>query len=238
MTVTDFATCVLSFYFLVRGAMRGFFNSLIFPVSIIVATILSAVYFKMTNDMTVSLAIGLIGPFLLCFLLKFIFNIWLKAINSDIKQPLLLSRLAGAALTFIWGWIFIIFTLILLVVLPPWGGILTQVHDDVVKSSSYLYIAKPIKEAFSPEPKQIAAADLNGSNAKDDARSLAEDPRFQKIMQDPEVQKDIDTHDIAKLMSNPKMMALVQQIMSDPQTMKRVLAIYKNQAQAQPAQNP
>lgn len=122
MTVTDFATGILSIYFLYRGAVRGFINSLIFPLSMIAATILSAVYFKISNDMIISLAIGLVGPFLLCFLLKLIFKMWVQAINSDIKQPSSLSRLAGAALNLIWGWVFIVFTLILLAVLPSWGG--------------------------------------------------------------------------------------------------------------------
>ena len=34
-------------------------------------------------------------------------------------------------------------------------------------------------------------------------------------------------------MSNPKMMDLTQQIMSDPATMKKVMALYSSQAQAQ-----
>jgi uncharacterized membrane protein len=225
MTVTDFVTGVLSFYLLARGAMRGFINSLIFPLSIIAATIFSAVYFKMTNDMIISLAIGLIGPFLLCFLLKFIFKIWVQAINSDITQPVLISRLAGAILTFVWGWVFIIFTLILLAVLPPWEGVLKGMHDDVTKSASYLTIAKPIQETFYTTSKQTSVG-LNGASANDDAKSLALDPRFQRILQDPEIQKEINAHDIAKLMSNPKMMNLVQQIMSDPDTMKKVMALY------------
>jgi uncharacterized membrane protein len=238
MTVTDFATCILSLYFLYRGATRGFINSLLFPVSIIVTTILSAVYYKMTNDMIISLAIGLVGPLLLCILLKFIFKLWVLALNNDIQQPGFSSRLAGAALNLIWGWVFIIFTLIMIVVLPPWGGNLTAAHNDVQRSASYISIAKPIQEAFFPGSKQNPAADINGSVAKEDATSLANDPRFQKILQDPEIQKDIESHDIAKLMSNPKMMNLVQQIMSDPDTMKKVLTLYKSQAQTQSPQNP
>lgn len=104
---------------------------------------------------------------------------------------------------------------------------MTGAHHDAVRSASYQLIAKPVKEAVFPDSQQNAAADLNSPLAKDDARSLALDPRFQKILQDPEIQKEIDAHDMAKLMSNPKMMNLVQQIMSDPDTMKKVLALYK-----------
>ena len=234
MTVTDFATGVLSVYFLYRGTTRGFINSLLFPFSIIAATVLSAVYFKMTNNMIISLLIGLVGPFILCFLLKFILKLWLQAINCDIKQPGFISRIAGAALTLVWGWVFIVLVLILFAVMPTWGYNLSAVHNDVIRSASYQIVARPVKEIFFDGPRQNAAAAINGPSANDDAKTLAQDPRFQKVMQDPEIQNEIDRHDLAKLMSNPKMMSLVQQIMNDPDTMKKVLALYKSQAHAQP----
>jgi uncharacterized membrane protein len=230
MTVTDFATFVISVYFLGRGASRGFINSLLFPFSIIAATILSAVYFKITGDVIISLLIGLIGPFLLCIILKIIFKMWVQAVNIDIAQPGFISRLAGAALTLLWGWVFIIFALILLAVAPPWGETLTAAHNDAVKSASYQFIAKPLQEVLFTASKENIAAVPGGSLLRDDARSLSEDPRFQKVLQDPDIQKEIEAHDIAKLMSNPKMMDLVQQIMSDPGTMKKVMALYTSQA--------
>jgi len=225
MAVTDIVTLILSIFFLIRGASRGFMHSLTGPFSIIVTTIISIIYYQTTEDMIASLIIGLIGPLLLNLLLKFLLKAWVKATNTDIK-PNFLSRLGGSILTLIWGWVFIIFTLILLTVLPPWGETLTAVHNDVTKSNSYLIAAKPLEETF------FAASKNN------DAKSLAEDPRFQKILQDPDIQKEIDAHDIVKLMRNPKMMDLVQQIMRDPATMKKIMAIYKSQAQPQAAKNP
>ena len=177
--------------------------------------------------------IGLIGPLLLGLLLKFLFKIWVTATNIDIKQPRFLSRLGGAVLTFIWGWVFIIFTLILLTVLPPWGKTLTVLHDDVSNSVSYVYAAKPLEECFFAAPKQNTAA-VTGETSGSDVKSLAEDPRFQKVLQDPDIQKEIDAHDIVKLMGNPKMMDLVQQIMNDPATMKKVFALYGSQANQKP----
>ncbi len=205
-------------------------NSLTVPFSIIVATIISIIYYQTTEDMIASLLIGLIGPLLLNLLLKFLLKTWAKAINTEIK-PGFLSRLGGSVLTLIWGWVFIIFALILLTVLPPWGETLTAVHNDVTKSASCL-IAKHLEEIlFGPHDghSQLLAA----SKQNNDAKSLAEDPRFREILHDPDIQKEIDAHDIVKLMNNPKMMDLVKQIMSDPVTMKRVFALYKSQAQPQ-----
>jgi len=223
--MTDIVTFLLSFYFLIQGAVRGFMNSLTVPFSIIVATIISIIYYQITKDVIISLALALIGPLLLHLLLKFLLKTWARATNREIN-PNFLSRLGGAILTFTWWWIFIIFTLILLTVLPPWGKTLTAIHNDVSTSASYIYIAKPLGEAITSEAPSS------------DAKSLAEDPRFQKILQDPDIQKEIDAHDIVKLMSNPKMMDLAQQIMSDPATMKKVMALYSSQTQPQTAKSP
>ena len=233
MAVTDIATLILSIFFLVRGALRGVMNSLISPFSIIVTTIISIIYYQITKDVIISLVLALIGPLLLSLLLKFLLEIWVKTTYRDIKQPGFLSRLGGAVLTFSWGWVFIILTLILLTILPPWGKTLTAVHDDVSNSTSYIYAAKPLEERFFAAPKQNAAA-LTGEASGSDVKSLAEDPRFQKILQDPDIQKEIDAHDIVKLMGNPKMMDLVQQIMNDPATMKKVFALYNSRAQQKP----
>ena len=172
---------------------------------------------------------------LLNFLLKFLLKTWAKATNSEIK-PDFLSRLGGAILTLAWGWVFIIFTLILLAVLPPWGKTLTAVHNDVTRSASYCYRQALGRKFFCCLKTKCRRSHDEASNT--DAKSLAEDPRFQKILQDPDIQKEIDAHDIVKLMSNPKMMDLTQQIMSDPATMKKVLALYNSQAQPQATKNP
>ncbi len=174
---------------------------------------------------------------ILNLLLKFLLKIWVRAANADIKQPKFLSRLGGAILTFTWWWAFIIFTLILLTVLPPLGKTLTAVHDDVSNSASYIYIAKPLGEHFFAAPQQNATV-VTGEASSADAKSLAQDPRFQKILQDPDIQKEIDAHDIVKLMRNPKMMDLVQQVMNDPAAMKKIFALYRRQAQPQATKNP
>lgn len=229
MTVTDVATLLLSIFFLVRGASRGFLNSLTGPFSIIAASAISIIYYQTTRDIIASLLIGLISPWILNLLLKFLIKILVKA-TTDTKQPRLSSRLGGALLTFAWGWVFIILTLILLTVLPPWGETLTTIHDDVSSSASYIYIAKPLEEHFFATSKQNATA-VTSETSSSDVKSLIEDPRFQKVLKDPDIQKEIDARDIAKLMNNPKIIDLVQQIMNDPAAMKKVFALYSPQIQ-------
>ncbi len=235
MTVTDILTLILSIVFLMVGASRGFLQSLMGPVAMIVATIISIIYYQCTANIVVSLLIGLLGPILISLILKFLLRTWTVVTNSDIK-PDALSAMAGAVLTFIWGWIFIIFTLILLTVLPLWGDAFTAIHRDVAKSSSYAMASHVEDRLFSGSKQNVTAVASVASAA--DAKSLAQDPRFQAVLQDPDIQKDIEAHDIVKLMRNPKMMKLVQQLMSDPVAMKKLMALYRTQSQQQPIKNP
>jgi len=209
MAVTDLVTLFLSIFLLIRGASRGFMNSLLGPFSIIATTIISIIYYQKTQELIISLIIGLAGPLLLSFLLRFLLKSWAAATQTDSK-PDFLSRLGGAALTLSWGWVFIIFTLILLAMLPPWGATWTTARHDVIRSRSYAAV-KPWQDIF------FAASQKDASAA---AKSLARDPRFQKVLHDPETQKEIQAHDVIKLLNNPKIIGLTKQIMNDPAALK------------------
>ncbi len=235
MTVTDSITFILSFILMLRGASRGVLRSLTGPFSILIATIVSIIYFQKTQNMFISLMIGLIGP----LVLGIFFNILLKigaAATGEVKHPTMPSRLAGAMLTLIWGWVFIIFTLILLMVIPDVSGTMAAVRKDVSRSISFK-VVKPFEDRFFASAQKYTSAS-SGESSGADVRALAEDPRFQQVLQDPEIKKDIDAHDLGRLMSNPKMMDLVKQIMADPKTMKKVLALYQSQTQDQSPKNP
>ena len=252
--MTDLITFAFSMFLWIRGFSRGFMNTLINPFSIIVTSSLSAIYYQdHPKDWVISLSIGIIGPFILTFVIKSLLRTIAKATDTDIK-PGLISRLAGSIISIAWGWVFVVFILIPIALLPPlWGKMWIAVHDDVIKSMSYNSVAKPLeKDIFTMlaagDPflsKKVSSLFDNASKnnaptttatdtpVNSDTRSLAEDPRFQEVMQDPEVKKDIDTHDFVKLMSNPKVMALTEKIMTDPATLHKVMELYSNQAKPQ-----
>lgn len=208
-------------------------SSLIVPFSIIVATLISIIYYQLTNNMIVSLLIGLIGPLIIHIILQFILKAWAKATNTEIR-PNFLSRLGGSILTLVWGWVFITFTLILLAAFPPWGKLMAAIHNDVTKSASYFCIAKPVAEHFLIAPKSDVTP-VTKPPSGSDVKSLSEDPRFQEVLKDPDIQKEIDNRDLVHLMSNPKIRDLTQEILSDPAALKKVMAVYTSQTQ--PPQN-
>jgi len=231
MTVTDFIALILSIYLLAIGSARGLMRSLLGPASLIVATIASIFYYQATKDLFISLLIGLLGPILLHLLLKSLLKTFARATNTD-TGPGFLSSVGGALLTFAWGGVFMIITLILLALLPakvaPW----TTMHNDVTTSVSYLTISPWVDKFFPAPPKN--PTDATASTSSPDAQPLAQDPRFQKVLQDPEIQKEINSHDMGKLLTNPKIMALTQQIMSDPEMIKKVMAAYRSTATGEP----
>ena len=230
--MTDTITLILSIFFLLSGASRGILGSLLIPVSIILATILSVVFYNDTNNLTISLIIGLLGPILVHLLLKIIIKLLCKALNIEIK-PSFLSRLGGSVISLAWGWVFIVISLILIAALPPWGGAMTALHDDVVKSASYFF-AKPWGERLFNTPQESTPTVTNKSlTTNTNADSLAQDPRFQEILKDPEIQKEINEHDIISLMRNPKMMELTREIINDPAAMKRIMTLYSHQGTSQ-----
>ena len=246
MATTDLIVLIISVFSLMRGASRGFVRSLTGPFSMIVSTAISMFYFQITQDMIASLIIAMAAPILIGILVNFLLNAWIKSTDRAVR-PGFISRSAGALMTAIWSWVFIIFTLVLLGILPPWGDRLTAIHNDVTRSASYC-IAKPIGNAFFglPVQKTSSATDntttnTSGANTSEnatfDAKTLAQDPRFQKILQDPEIQDEIKNHDITQLMNNPQMVKFIQQIMRDPETMKRIMTLYSNQTQPHAQQN-
>jgi len=247
MSHTDFITFALSMFFLIRGASRGFILTALVPVSIILSTLISILYYMITEDEVIGCLIALIFPVLFYYLFKHLIKKLIEATNRQIR-PSVWSRLGGSIFNLTWGWIFISFALILLSVLPPWGNKMTAFRNDVRESASFYCVAQPIaknifnavtakdptlrKEVtpyiFPSSPSKDSAIALDATNP--DVKSLTEDPRFKVLLEDPEIQKEIEAHDFVTLMSNPKIINLTQQIIRDPATLRKVMALYTNQS--------
>jgi len=232
---TDSITFIVSVMLMMRGFSRGFMLSLIGPISIIITTFISAVYYQATKDVVVSLLIGTIGPLILAFFLRFILKEWARSTNNDIK-PNFLSCTAGALLTLSWGWVFIVFLLLLLTVISMPGN-LSMAQNDILRSMSYTRIAKPLMgPLLNQQVADIVTSKSTDGSVKisnDDLSSIAQDPRFQKVIQDPQIQQEINAHDMVKLLGNPKILKLTQELMSDPAMLNKVLAAYRSQSATQ-----
>lgn len=214
MTITDIVTILLSIVLILSGFNRGFLNSLLGPISLIIATILSIIYYKATNDVPKSLCIGLFGPFILGWFLRSCVNSWFSLSGAQ-GSPSLLSRIAGALLTLSWGMVMFIISVLLLAIIPPVNKPLDYLYRDIHNSHFYQLIK--FLDAYAAD-KPTSQTDLN---------ALSEDKRIQDVVNDPSIREAINKKDYSALMSNPKIAALIQ----DPTLMKKMLGAYRQMMQ-------
>jgi uncharacterized membrane protein required for colicin V production len=219
MSFTDIITLICIIFLVWRGSLQGFVGSLLGPLGLIIASIVSVIYYAYTKNIAISLCIGLFGPFLLTWLFRFILHSWNKMTNPQ-KELSFLSQLGGALLSLAWGMTMLAITVLLLVMIPPFNKPLELLSKDI--HSSLLYGAiKPFDtmavSTISPE---------------DNIQSLSQDKRIQDLLHDPQITDAINRKDYSSLMSNPKITAIMQ----DPQLIKRMMSVYRDVAAQQKLQ--
>ena len=118
MAITDAIVAVILIYSSWDGWRRGFLRTLLGPVSLLLATIVSYFYYNFTHDFLKSLLIGLIGPFVLNIILAVVLTLWNKTVNQNQKANNF-SRAWGGLFNLVWMGGIILLTLVLLVFMPP-----------------------------------------------------------------------------------------------------------------------
>ncbi len=142
--ITDYIAAAVLLFFFFTGWRKGFFKTILGPITMIVGCVMGYLYYQKTHNMAVSLGICIIGPFMINFLVSLVLKIWHKAVNDD--APLaLMSRLFGGAFSLFWGSCYLVMTLILIGIVPIRIGWFEKVQDDVLASKSYAFIDTLIK---------------------------------------------------------------------------------------------
>ena len=162
---------------------------------------------------TISLAIGLIGPFVLCLLFAILMKLF--HVQDGETRPSWISKLLGSAITAAWGLLMILpvvymiaLSALLVPDMPRWQNICNSVHG-----SRSFQLIQSFLDKHIVQPKTAA---------KDPVESLRQDPRIQDLMKDADFVQAVAKKDFQSLFSNPKLLALVQ----DPEFVKKALAAY------------
>ena len=242
--IVDLTIITLLVVMIIRGAIRGFWLSLVGPISFTLATLLAFSCFKITNNVPVALAIGLIGPFLLAILFRYFFYIF-RNDNAKKAGPNILSRILGAVIIPVWGMLFLIPAVYAISLLPPMFPILNEVQKEIRYSLVMEHVSNMIdpwlkskgaptrntKTGTSQEPMANNNVIPSVSLSEDVMANLAQDQRIQDVINDPEIQKLTQEKNYAALMTNPKVMNLAQ----DPEFVKKILsALNENKKNAKP----
>ena len=208
MPITDIITAICFLFLVWKGASRGFLGSLLGPLALILATIISIVYYAYTKNALPTLCIGLIGPFVLSWLFRSV----LHSLNPE-NNLSFISRLSGALLSLCWGMSILIMTIVLITIIPPMHSVMQSIDKDIYASKVYQAI-KPFN------PFAVAKTDPQVN-----IKYLSQDPRIQAIINDPQIIDAVNRKDYAAMISNPKITALMQ----DPEMIKKMMAIYQKQ---------
>ena len=238
MTITDkiiYFTVLLLFW---RGWSKGFAQTILGPLSLLIGSALSYIYYAISRNLIVSVAIGIICP----IILNMIFSMTLGVIflGDGKKRISIPSRFCGALINIIWGEIIILSGMILIVLIPI--PILENTQRDIKDSWVYAQSVDVLNKNFNInltdwlETTTISTLTdpnlINKIEKTKEFKEVLEDPAVQELLNDPQAAHAIETKNIGSLLQNPKFINLTK----NPDLLKKFLALYstildKNTAQ-------
>ena len=242
MSITDAVSAAISLGFVANGWFKGFMRVILGPLSLIVGTVISYVYYQTTKNVPIALLIGLIGPFLLKFSMQFAVNTWNSTIDRNLP-PSFISRTIGASLGFLWGACIIGITVLMIAVIPlPSGtGTLQKIQQDVQNSFIFSRLPSPLAKNLSSTNAQQVNGAFTALNNEEMAKRLQSSKEFKTLMEDPQIQeifkdeatiKQIENKDLGKLLTNKKFLKLLQ----DPKLIQKMMQLHSTVSNPTPQQ--
>lgn len=222
-----FFSAVLLFW---RGWGKGFLQTILGPVALIIGTILSFVYYFIFHNLLIAAAIGIIIP----IILSIIFSMTLGVIflGQDKKHISTISRFCGGIINTVWGEFLFFMALFLIILIPLHLPLIESAQKDIKGSNSYTFLNSIVKKEFNfdikstLDPTQFKALTdpkaLDRLSQTSEFQNLLADPLVQNLLNDPEADKAIESKDIGKLIQNPHFIAITK----DPDLLKKFLSLY------------
>lgn len=230
MTNTDKIVFFFAIYLFWRGWSKGFLQTALGPIALIIATLFSYIYYIITHNMIIAVAIGTIGPIILSIILTMTIGTLLLA--GDKKNLSLLSRFLGASINTIWGEFLLITGIFLILFIPLKIPLVQNIQNDIQQSWSHLQLKTKIDEMFDQDvagaldPSRLAILTdpkgLEHLGKTKEFQDVMNDPLVQDLLNDPKTTQAIEQKDIGKLMQSPKFIAITK----DPDLLKKFLALY------------
>jgi uncharacterized membrane protein required for colicin V production len=229
--VIDLMICFLIVFYAFSGWRKGFFRSILGPVSFVICFLFAWLYFKRTHNILISFTISMIGPFLINQ-----FVLWVMSIERDSQEdrsPIdLTSRWLGCAVTLLWGLTMSLLVLFLLAISPLKIEPIVFARQNIVKSFVFSILSSRLSRSSfalaTDESNSTTAASTGGKSVGLEDNSLVKtaeyqdlitDQRIKDLFADPEVQQLIKDKDYMKLLQNKNF----GMILDDPQLIAKIL---------------
>ena len=203
---------------------------LVWPISLLITFAAGWAYYKVTHQFNVVWLIGLCGPYLFSWLIKFAVKRWF---NPDQNPPGIFSRLCGIALNLTWATVFVFLVVAVLAVFPFGRFDLKKFENDVHQSITFKLV-KPVLVSRGILPADASPAlcmedvcKVDASTAKalsddEEVQAIINDPRIRKMMSDPKIMAAFQSRDIGAILSNP----VLSDLRNDPAFLLKAIKVY------------
>ncbi len=225
-SMTDSIVLALTFYFLYRGWSQGLLRTLIGPIALSLGCLMAVIHYSQNHNIIMAFGISIVAPMVLNLLLSFALTVWQKTANAD--QPVSpASRAWGAGLCALWGGINILLIIVLAALIPSNASWIENVRQDIFNSRTYSLVDQWTKHLVPKKSIDIRAVSqtlkdpgqIQRLQSSAEYKAVWDDKTIQTLLADEEAMRDIRDKNFAKLMTNPKMQAL----MKDPELVKKIL---------------
>lgn len=225
-SITDSVVLALTLYFLYRGWSRGLLRTLIGPIALILGCVMAVIYYAQNHNILMAFVISIVAPMILNLLFSLALTVWQKTVNAD--NPVSpVSRAWGAGLCALWGDINLLLIIVLIALAPSNAPWIENVRQDIFNSRVYSIVDQWTKHLIPQKSIDIRAVSqilkdpdqMQNLQSSEEYKAVWEDKTIRALLADEEIMRDIQDKNFAKLLTNPKMQAL----MKDPGLVKKIL---------------
>jgi len=227
LTITDYIVLVVVSLSTLNGWRRGFLRSLLGPLSLVVCSVLSFVYFQKTHNLFWSLLLCILGPLLLNILLALLLRSGQKT-DEEGQSISSGSRILGALFNLSWNTGILILFLVWILMIPANVFGLAKIHSDINGSMTISLLNQrlpnhlPLVDHFqntwrvlnNPKERKMIESSL-------EYKAIAQDEKIQGILADQNLIGQIHRGEMTKVLSNPN----IQEIFQDKELIKKFLAL-------------
>ena len=246
MTYTDYTVLTLGLLFFWGGWRKGFFRTLIGPLSLGIFAIFGALNYDINENLFKAVMITLVGSLCLSIVLRILLMIGRASADKKYRdEHMLISRFLGGMINLAWKGIVLAGILYLVTYIPFNFLKLDMVKEDILQSRTMGYLGLVVEKKTNAAltlQKMLTVIEnpnqLQSLSETAEYKAFASDPKAQAIINDPEIQTLIKNRDFARLLGNPKIRAVITDENLTKKLSKLSERIYAESKSAEPTPPP
>ncbi len=227
--LSDALILLVPVLYALHGWKKGTLRALAGPFSLLTGLIIGFVYLHQSHNLWRATLIMVLCPLILGVILNVSLILWHKKIDKELPSGAG-SKLCGACIGTLWGTAMTALVLILLVLLPGPSSSVNALQGHVRRSYFFKIVEHQIINRwplFKNMEKTLEAArdpqGLQQVQALKEIRALQKDEKFQALLADPGIRRQLEENDIAGLLRNENFRAMLR----DEALVEKFLDLYR-----------